>query len=71
MRRLLLAAAIALVLVPPASGSLMLGVLGSASLIAGQTGQLSQFDHVILGWNQGNTWGRGSPCSSRTTAQFR
>jgi hypothetical protein len=65
VRRLLLAAAIALVLVPPASGSLMLGVLGSASRLAGQTGQHSQVDHVILGWNQGNTWG------ARLAVQFQ
>jgi beta-mannanase len=65
VRRLLLAAAIALTLVPPASGSLMLGVLGSASRLAGQTGQRSQVDHVILGWNQGNTWG------ARLAVQFQ
>ena len=57
VRRFLLAAAVALVLAPPASGSLMLGVLGSASRLAAQTGQRSQVGHAILGWNQGNTWG--------------
>jgi hypothetical protein len=55
VRRLLLAAAVALVLVPPASGSLMLGVLGSASRLAAQTGQRSDVGHAILGWNQGST----------------
>src|SRR4051812_10394168 len=57
MRRVVLVAAAALVLAPPASGSLMLGVLGSASRLAAQTGQRSDVGHVILGWNQGNTWG--------------
>jgi hypothetical protein len=57
VRRLPLTVAAALVLVPPASGSLMLGVLGSASRLAAQTGQHSQVGHSILGWNQGNTWG--------------
>lgn len=71
MRRVLLAAAAALVLVPPASGSLMLGVVGSASRFAAQTGQRSDVGHAILGWNQGNTWGARLAGSSRTTARFR
>ena len=46
-----------LVLAPSASAGLMLGVLGNASRFASQTGQRSTVRHVILGWNQGYTWG--------------
>src|SRR5918912_879182 len=64
VRRLVLTAAASLVLVPSASAGLMLGVLGNASRFASQTGQHSTVGHVILGWNQGYTWG------GRFTRQF-
>ena len=57
MRRLALTAAACLVLVPAASAKILLGVLGSQSRFAAQTGQHSQIGHVFLGWNQGYTWG--------------
>jgi hypothetical protein len=57
MRRLFLVVLASLVLVPPASGKILLGVLGNQSRFAGQTGQRSQIGHVFLGWNQGYTWG--------------
>ena len=57
MRRLLLVTAVFVVVVPTASAKVMLGVLGSASRFAGQTGQRSTVGHVIVGWDQGYTWG--------------
>ena len=57
MRRLLAVAALFLVAVPSASGSLMLGVLGNAARFGSLTGQRSTVSHVILGWSQGYTWG--------------
>src|SRR5512133_957974 len=61
VRRLLLIAAAALVLVPAASTRVSLGVLGNPGRLASQTGQRSTVGHVILGWNQGNTWGARLP----------
>jgi hypothetical protein len=61
VRRLLLIAAAALVLVPAASARVSLGVLGNPGRFASQTGQRSTVGHVILGWNQGNTWGARLP----------
>jgi len=57
VRRLALVSLAFLVLVPTASGKILLGVLGDPSRFAGQTGQRSQIGHVFLGWNQGYTWG--------------
>ena len=57
VRRLALVSLAFLVLVPTASGKILLGVLGNPSRFAGQTGQRSQVGHVFLGWNQGYTWG--------------
>ena len=57
LRRLLVVAAVALGLVPAAGARVSLGVLGNAGRFAGQTGQRTSVGHVILGWNQGNTWG--------------
>jgi hypothetical protein len=66
MRRLLLVAAAALVLVSPASARVSLGVLGNTGRFAAQTGQHSTVDHVILGWNQGYTWGARLPVQLAT-----
>lgn len=57
MRRAVLATVLFLALVPAASAKVMLGVLGSQSRFASQTGQRSNVGHVIVGWNQGYTWG--------------
>jgi hypothetical protein len=57
LRRLLVVAAVALALVPAAGARVSLGVLGNAGRFAGQTGQRTSVANVILGWNQGNTWG--------------
>jgi hypothetical protein len=57
VRRLVLIAAMALVVVPAAGARVSLGVLGNAGRFAAQTGQRTTVGHVILGWNQGNTWG--------------
>lgn len=57
LRRVLVAAAVALVLAPPAAARISLGVLGNPGRLAAQTGQRTTVGHVILGWNQGNTWG--------------
>jgi hypothetical protein len=57
VRRLLIVAAATLVLVPAAAAKPLLGVLGQPGRFAAQTGQRSSVGHVILGWNQGNTWG--------------
>jgi hypothetical protein len=57
LRRLLVVAAAALVLVPPAAARVSLGVLGNTGRFTAQTGQRTTVGHVILGWNQGNTWG--------------
>ena len=51
VRRLALVSLAFLVLVPTASGKILLGVLGNPSRFAGQTGQRSQVGHVFLGWN--------------------
>ena len=48
MRRLALVSLAFLVLVPTASGKILLGVLGNQSRFAGQTGQRSQIGHVFL-----------------------
>jgi hypothetical protein len=56
-RLLLVVAAVFVVAVPAASASLMLGVLGSAGRFSSLTGQRSTVGHVIVGWNQGYTWG--------------
>jgi hypothetical protein len=55
--RLLLIVAVFLVVVPTAGANLMLGVFGNTSGFAAQTGQRSTVGHVIIGWNQGFTWG--------------
>ena len=57
MGRLPVIAAIALALAPSAAARVSLGVLGNPARFASQTGQRSTVGHVILGWNQGNTWG--------------
>ena len=57
MRRLLVLVATALVLAPPAAARVSLGVLGNPGRFGAQTGQRTTVDHVILGWNQGSTWG--------------
>ena len=70
MRRLLLLSLLLLaVLVPaaaaapaeraaaPAKPRLLLGVFGSAARFDGLSGQRTKVGHVIVGWNQGHTWG--------------
>ena len=57
MRRPLVIAALSLTAIASASAGPMLGVLGSASRFASLTGQRSTVGHVIVGWNQGSTWG--------------
>jgi hypothetical protein len=57
MRRHLLVASLALLLAPPAAARISLGVLGNPGRFGAQTGQRTTVGHVILGWNQGNTWG--------------
>lgn len=64
MRRFLAICILGLTLAPAASARVMLGVLGSPDRFAAQTGQRSTVGHVILGWNQGNTWG------ARLSVQF-
>jgi hypothetical protein len=64
MRRFLLVAMVALVFAPPAAARISLGVLGNPGRFGAQTGQRTTVGHVILGWNQGNTWG------ARLTVQF-
>jgi hypothetical protein len=51
----------ALALVPTASASTYLGVFGSKSRFHTLTGQSSDNNPVILGWDQGRTWGRLFP----------
>jgi hypothetical protein len=61
VRRLLLFTALACaagILVQPAAAKPpTLGILGDAGRFRGQTGQQSHVGHVILGWNQGYSWG--------------
>ena len=57
MHRLLVTAALALVLAPSAAARISLGVLGDPGRFGAQTGQRTTVGHVILGWNQGSTWG--------------
>jgi hypothetical protein len=57
LRRLALVALLAAVSVPAASALPFLGVLGSKSRFQTLTGQRSTVGHVILGWNQGYSWG--------------
>lgn len=72
MRRILFAAAVALVLVPAAAaGRMSLGVLGNPGRFAAQTGQHSTVGHAILGWNQGNSGGRAWRFSSPATGRCR
>src|SRR3954454_6660330 len=61
MRRLVLVAVCALVLVPSASAESYLGVYGSNSRFHTLTGQSSDSNPIFLGWNQGCTWGRLFP----------
>ena len=63
MRRLLVLGLLALVLVPGASGEAartkpLLGIFGDPARFQQLTGQRSSVRHVILGWNQGLTWGK-------------
>ena len=58
MRRAALLAALAALAVPSGAGAAVnLGILGNASRFDSLTGQHSTVQHVILGWNQGYTWG--------------
>jgi hypothetical protein len=61
MRKLVLVAVCALVLVPSASASTYLGVYGSTSRFHTLTGQSSDSNPIFLGWDQGRTWGRLFP----------
>ena len=48
---------LALVLAPPAAAKTLLGIKGDAARFQSLTGQRSSVGHVIVGWNQGATWG--------------
>ena len=65
MRLLLSLCATTLVLATSASGAapntLRLGVLGNVARFKAQTGQDSQVHQVLVGWNQGLTWGTPLP----------
>ena len=59
MRRLLVVLAVAALAAPAAADARVnLGVLGNAPRFDGLTGQRTTVQHVILGWEQGHTWGR-------------
>ena len=58
MRRVALLAALAALALPSGAGAAVnLGILGNAPRFDSLTGQHSTVQHVILGWNQGYTWG--------------
>ena len=58
MRRLALLVAVASLVLPGlAQARPVLGVLGNAGRFDSMTGQRTQVRHVILGWDQGYTWG--------------
>src|SRR3954449_7425392 len=58
MRRVALLVALAALALPSGAGAAVnLGILGNAARFDGLTGQHSAVNHVILGWNQGYTWG--------------
>src|SRR3954454_11590832 len=58
MRRVALFAALAALALPSSgTAAVNLGILGNASRFDSLTGQRSSVQHVILGWNQGYTWG--------------
>jgi hypothetical protein len=58
MRRLaLLVALLSLVLPAGAQARPYLGVLGNAGRFDGMTGQRTRVGHVVLGWDQGSSWG--------------
>jgi hypothetical protein len=61
MKKLVLVAVCALALVPNASAGIYLGVFGDDARFQSLTGQRSDSNPVILGWNQGRTWGRLFP----------
>ncbi len=52
MRRLLVVAALALVLVPSVDARPLLGVFGGRARFDGLTGQQTQVGHAIFGWGQ-------------------
>ena len=56
-RAALLVALVALALPSGAGAAVNLGILGNAPRFDSLTGQHSTVQHVILGWNQGYTWG--------------
>src|SRR3954469_6857112 len=58
MRRVALLAALAALALPSSGAAAVnLGILGNAPRFDSLTGQHSAVQHVILGWNQGYTWG--------------
>ena len=58
MRRLTLLVALVALLTPAsASARPYLGVLGNAGRFDGLTGQHTQVGHIVLGWEQGYSWG--------------
>jgi hypothetical protein len=61
MRRFVLVAVCALALVPNASAGIYLGVYNDAGRFRSLTSQSSDSNPVILGWDQGRTWGRLFP----------
>jgi hypothetical protein len=71
LRRVLVVAAVALVLAPSAAARISLGVLGNPGRFAAQTGQRTTVGDVILGWNQGNSWGARLAVQSRRTGPCR
>ena len=58
MRRLALGLVIAGVVASPAAARPFLGVLGGQPRFQSLTGQRSTVGHIIIGWNQGYSWGK-------------
>jgi hypothetical protein len=57
VRRILVVVLVALVAVPAASARPLLGVRGNEARFQSLTGQRPGVGHLMLGWNQGWTWG--------------
>jgi hypothetical protein len=57
VQKLVLVLVAAAVLAPPAAARPFLGVLGGQARFRTLTGQRSTVGHIIIGWNQGYSWG--------------
>jgi hypothetical protein len=58
VRTFVVAALLLALTAAPASARPLLGVLGGKSRFQSLTGQRSTVGHIIIGWNQGYTWGK-------------